>query len=114
MEARTFGPLPVYFSSLNQAFTDKVLDPILIKLRGSPCKNRPKAWNERFNSRDKGNCVMNIKYISFIFFLCFSKHIIYCLFLFIKQEFSDGLHGMSAAATRYASACYFSRSWYKT
>jgi hypothetical protein len=43
MEARTFGPLPAYFSSSNKAFTGKVLDPILIKPRGAPCKKRPKA-----------------------------------------------------------------------
>jgi hypothetical protein len=56
MEARTFGPLHAYFSLSNKAFTGKVLDPILIKPRGAPCKKRPKAWHDKFNSRYKGNC----------------------------------------------------------
>jgi hypothetical protein len=33
------------------------LDPISIKPRGAPCKKRPKAFHERFNSRYNCNCV---------------------------------------------------------
>lgn len=52
--SRTFGPLPAYFSSSNQAFTGKILDPIPIKPKGAPCKKRPKPFHERFNYRNKG------------------------------------------------------------
>ncbi|KAM0893325.1 hypothetical protein ACQ4PT_025194 [Festuca glaucescens] len=52
--SRTCGPLPAYFSSSNQAFTGKVLDPLPIKPRSAPCKKRPKPFHERFNSRQKG------------------------------------------------------------
>jgi hypothetical protein len=71
MEARTFGPLPAYFSSSNKAFTGKVLDPIPIKPRGAPCKKRPKSWHEKFNSRYKGNFCDNN-------FTCFHEHMYFC------------------------------------
>jgi len=53
-EPGTFGPLPAYFSGSQQAFTGKVLDPLPIKPRGAPCKKRPKAFYEKWSSKDKG------------------------------------------------------------
>uniref|UniRef100_A0ACD6ATI9 Uncharacterized protein n=1 Tax=Avena sativa TaxID=4498 RepID=A0ACD6ATI9_AVESA len=53
--ATKFGPLPAYFSSSSKAFHGKVLDPLPIKPRGAPSKKRPKAFHERFNSRDRAD-----------------------------------------------------------